>query len=241
MNYQKIYHQLIIRAKKENRIKSEKIYYEAHHIIPRCLGGTGLTSQWKTHDNIVLLTAKEHFIAHLLLCEIYQTNVKLKYALWAMCNQDKTNTRYKTSSKSYERIKQEVAKLRSDQYKGRPAHNKGKPNPGASLFWKGRSRPELSERNRLRKGLPRKIKEGWVSPFKGVAQSQEVINKRAEGRKNNGKAILQFNQNNELIQEFRCITEARNWLINNNMKGDIRSNLYGKTKKAGGFIWKYKN
>lgn len=81
MNYQKIYYQLINRAKEENRVKSKKIYYEAHHIIPRCLGGEGLTTQWKTHNNIVLLTAKEHFIAHLLLCEIYQTNSKLKYAL----------------------------------------------------------------------------------------------------------------------------------------------------------------
>lgn len=80
MNYQRIYDQLIDRAKNELRIKSKDVYYEKHHIIPKCLGGTN------DKDNLVLLTAKEHFIAHKLLCEIYLTNSKLHYALWRMMN-----------------------------------------------------------------------------------------------------------------------------------------------------------
>lgn len=159
-----------------------------------------------------------------------------------MCNQDRANSRYKPHSRSYERIKLEVAKLRSAEYKGRVSNSKGKPNPGASLYWSGRSRPELSERNRLRKGIPKKpMPPDWINPLKGAKQSEELIKKRAEARKAKGKPILQYTIDNNFIQEFRCISEAYEWLKSHGKSGDIRANLYGTTKKAGGYIWKYKN
>ena len=52
MNYQKIYENLISKAKSENRKKYKGVYYESHHIIPRCLGGNN------DKENKVLLTAK---------------------------------------------------------------------------------------------------------------------------------------------------------------------------------------
>lgn len=69
MNYQRIYDQIIERAKCENRDKGGEIYYEAHHILPKCLGGEGHETQWKFHPNIVLLTAKEHFIYFLIVAD----------------------------------------------------------------------------------------------------------------------------------------------------------------------------
>jgi hypothetical protein len=41
MDYKKIYDDLISKARSENRIKNAGTYYEAHHIIPVCLGGEG--------------------------------------------------------------------------------------------------------------------------------------------------------------------------------------------------------
>lgn len=240
MDYNRIYKQLISKAKSEKRVKNNGIYYESHHIIPKCLSGDGRTTQWRTHNNIVLLTAKEHFIAHLLLCEIYPHVVKLKFALWSMCNQDKTGERYKVSSRSYERIKIETSKIRSKLYKGRISHNKGKPSPWATITHKGKPKPWLSERNRLSKGIPHKPRKGWISPFKNKKQDEELIKKRAEGRKQNGKKILQYDIDGNFIQEHRCITEACEWIKKHVGKGDIRSNLYKKTKTAGGYIWKYK-
>lgn len=38
-------------------------YTETHHIIPKCLGGSNYSS------NLVKLTAREHYICHLLLIE----------------------------------------------------------------------------------------------------------------------------------------------------------------------------
>ena len=98
------------KSKSENRIKHNGIYYESHHIIPKCLGGIGSCKQWETHPNIVLLTAKEHFIAHKLLCEIYPDNHKLIYAYWNFVNgrndsNHKNKFQYKIGSREYERIK----------------------------------------------------------------------------------------------------------------------------------------
>jgi len=73
MNYNKIYNRIIENAK--TRIL-EGVYLEKHHIVPRCLGGTNLS------ENIVSLTAREHYICHLLLAKIH--NKKKLWAAYAM-------------------------------------------------------------------------------------------------------------------------------------------------------------
>lgn len=118
MNYQKIYNQLIERARNQNRVKINNFYYEAHHILPVCLGGNGKCSQWRYHPNIVLLTAKEHFLAHKLLYFLNPDNTKLVYAYWAMCSFTKNGRNYKISSREYSRIREEYSKLKSNELKG---------------------------------------------------------------------------------------------------------------------------
>ena len=109
MNYKIIYESLCEKAKFEYEYRTQRknnhnFYYEGHHILPKCLGGKGKYGDYK-HENIVLLTAKEHFIAHLLLCEIYPKSDKLKMAVYSMCNQNKMGVRYRVSSRTYERLK----------------------------------------------------------------------------------------------------------------------------------------
>ena len=61
-------------------------YFEAHHIIPRCMGGDGecFRKGKRTNDkNIIWLYPKEHFIAHKLLCEENPDNKSLLNA-WMM-------------------------------------------------------------------------------------------------------------------------------------------------------------
>jgi hypothetical protein len=71
MNYKNIYDDIILKAKLEYRIKSLNIYYEKHHILPKCLNGTN------DKENLVLLTAREHYICHKLLTYIYKRNYKI--------------------------------------------------------------------------------------------------------------------------------------------------------------------
>ena len=80
MDYKKHYDRLISTRKLLNREKGKGIYYEKHHIIPKCCGGLN------NKQNLILLTAKEHYVAHYLLIKIYggELKNKLYYAFWRM-------------------------------------------------------------------------------------------------------------------------------------------------------------
>ena len=75
MNYRVHYDKLIERAKE----RKLNYYVESHHIIPRCMRGTDDKS------NLVNLTAREHFIAHVLLVKVYPNEYGLIKAVSMMC------------------------------------------------------------------------------------------------------------------------------------------------------------
>lgn len=64
MDYRRIYDQLTNRAKVRGDLLG---YFERHHVVPKCLGGND------NPDNLIVLTAREHFLAHWLLFKIYGT------------------------------------------------------------------------------------------------------------------------------------------------------------------------
>lgn len=64
--YKQTYNDLVTTRKSRGLNKLCLDYYtEIHHIVPRCMGGTD------DEENLVLLTAREHIIAHMLLVRIY--------------------------------------------------------------------------------------------------------------------------------------------------------------------------
>lgn len=122
MNYDLIYQRIIKNAISGGRNRKDGNYYENHHIIPRCVGGSN------KKENLVLLTAKEHFVCHKLLCEIYPDSEKLKFALWAMCNQISGDVKreYRISALSYELIKKEFSLANSKLHKGKKMSDSAK-------------------------------------------------------------------------------------------------------------------
>jgi len=62
MNYASVYQALINKSKERMLLDG---YSERHHIIPVALGGLD------GEENIAVLTAREHFIAHMLLAKIH--------------------------------------------------------------------------------------------------------------------------------------------------------------------------
>lgn len=79
LKYENWYNALINKAKSRGLDKTKlEGYYERHHILPKCLGGND------SEDNYVLLTYREHIIAHKLLAEIYPNNSKLLFAVTRM-------------------------------------------------------------------------------------------------------------------------------------------------------------
>lgn len=68
--YSSIYEEFIDQCRNRQDIKTD--FYEMHHILPKSLGGSNDSS------NLVKLTPREHFFAHLLLSKMYDGTAKIK-------------------------------------------------------------------------------------------------------------------------------------------------------------------
>ena len=162
MNYIKHYNRLIERAK--NRTLDG--YKERHHILPRCLGGSD------DPENLVDLTAEEHFVAHQLLVRIYPGQEKLVFALHMMT---RTNDFLSRNNKLYSWIRKKV----SDARKGKPCSEETRRKISESN--KGKSAPNkgvpMSEEQKLK--LSKKLK-GSVPWNLGKPMSEETKQKLSE-------------------------------------------------------------
>jgi hypothetical protein len=94
MDYLKLYNN-IIKTRKSRLEHTE--YCEKHHILPKCLGGTD------DSDNLVILTYREHYLAHWLLTKIYPKEPKIHYAFLCMLRDPHGNR--KLTSKMVHNIK----------------------------------------------------------------------------------------------------------------------------------------
>jgi hypothetical protein len=124
MNYKKVYDRIIAEAERQCRYKTG--YYERHHILPKSLGGDD------DPDNLVYLTAREHFICHWLLTKIYpdgEEHWKALNAFRMMRAENPKQTRYQTkiTARVYANLKEEYAVLQSKRVSG-----KGNPMFGRS-------------------------------------------------------------------------------------------------------------
>ena len=120
--YEKWYRELI-----ENRkinIPDVK-YVEIHHIIPSCLGGNN------SNENLITLTAREHYIAHLLLTKIHPNNYSLKLAVQMMTAYNRNQLRnFKFNNRIYEKIKIQIRDYFSKKFT-----SSGNPMYGSSFKW----------------------------------------------------------------------------------------------------------
>lgn len=108
MNYEKHYEQLIERAKNRNL----DCYTEKHHIVPRCMGGND------DYSNIVKLTAREHFIAHILLVKIHPKHYGLIKAVNMMCLAN-TGMKRESSNRMYGWLKERFSESASMSQTGK--------------------------------------------------------------------------------------------------------------------------
>jgi hypothetical protein len=107
MNYTQNYYDYINYVKTLGRIKLKKndpdyIYYELHHIIPKFMSGSN------DENNLVLLTAREHWLAHYLLVKMFSTSPGAISSYWYISHK---NGRW-VSSKDYEKMKIALAEYR---------------------------------------------------------------------------------------------------------------------------------
>ena len=113
MNYQHHYNLLIERQK--NRLLEG--YKERHHIVPRCLGGKDVP------ENLVDLTAREHFVQHQLLAKIYPDHKGLQLAVSMMSTNGTTQER--TENRRYQWVRERHQKQISELMSGENNHQFG--------------------------------------------------------------------------------------------------------------------
>jgi hypothetical protein len=117
--YKNWYDKIIKNANSELRSKKEN-YYEKHHIIPKSIGGNNQS------ENLVLLTAREHYLCHKLLTKFTDGEDKKKmfYALWAFNRTSNNQERFIISSRDYEYARKHVSRIFSKARMGQFAGTK---------------------------------------------------------------------------------------------------------------------
>jgi hypothetical protein len=159
--YTSYYNNIIDRAK--TRLLDG--YHETHHIIPKSLGGSN------HKDNLVKLTAREHFICHLLLTKMFDGDAKNKmvHAAWAMATlENEFQKRYKITSKIYESLRIRYANLKSEALRGKPGRKHSEETKKKlSLALAGKKRTPMSEESK------RKLSESMKGKNVGKKRTEE--------------------------------------------------------------------
>jgi hypothetical protein len=103
MDYKKQYTNLIT-SRLNRKIEYGK-YYEKHHIVPKCWGGSD------NKNNIIYLTAREHYVAHWLLYRMRPNSNGISFAFWKMTfpGPKFTERIYIISSRAYSEAKEAMS------------------------------------------------------------------------------------------------------------------------------------
>jgi len=113
----------------------------------------------------------------------------------------------------------------------------GKANKGKVSSMKGRTHSEETKRkmSESQKKIPKK---GRPIGSKHTEETKRKMSKSKKGKPaRNRREILQVSKQGEVIQKWNSITEAQREL---GITG-VGNALTGRSKTAGGYIWKYKN
>jgi hypothetical protein len=203
------YNNIIATAK--SRVLPNEVYTEKHHIIPKSLGGNN------SENNLVDLTAREHFICHLLLPKMLTGINKrnMSFAIWAMLNRDhsKNKSRYKVNSYRYESIKKQVAGAISQLHKGKTVSTETRAKQSAKAT--GRISPNKG------KSMSEDQKNKLSIAHKGKIIAPETVAKISESRKH-------YQHSEETKQKISAANQGKTVVISEETKQKISNSLKGR-------------
>jgi len=219
--YTKLYYKITSNAKQ--RITDG--YTELHHIIPQSMGGSN------DKENLVDLTAREHFICHWLLIKMTEgeDRSKMLYALNGMKAENRYQQRYHTkiTARVYEKYRIEHAENHSKRMKGRKAWNKGIPQTD-----------EHREKNR-QAALQRAPKSEetitkWKESRAGYTHSEETRQKQSLASKGKPKGPMseEQKQTRSITMTGQKKTKSHATNVANAVLGNISINKDNTEKKV---------
>jgi hypothetical protein len=181
--YNNYYSNIIATAK--SRTLPTNVYTEKHHILPKSLGGSNDKS------NLVRLTAREHFICHMLLVKFTQgkDRIKMIHAAWRMTCSANQENRHVANSHSYQLIRTQYIDLiknrpRSEETKQKLRDaNLGKIVPDwvkQKMKDGQKNRPAISEETRAKRSASLKGKNLGKTPRLGAVLTDESKKKMSQ-------------------------------------------------------------
>jgi len=149
-------------------------YTETHHIIPRSLGGSD------DPDNLVCLTAREHFLCHWLLTKM----VKGKRKQWSMINalgmmmwsENDNQQRYKINARLYEQLKRKHSEAKSWAMTGER-------NPQYGKKWSEERKQAFKEKRAKQAPMSDEAREKIRQSKLGKSRDEETKRKISESKK----------------------------------------------------------
>jgi hypothetical protein len=247
--YTKWYVNIIFKAKSNLRKKNSKEYYELHHIVPKCKPFNGSNK----NQNLVLLTAREHFICHLLLtkmCEGYKKN-KMMWAFHRLAFSYPSNKKMITSSQ-YELARKVFIKYLKENHPSKNFEWRKKVSERVTLDWEGNEERrketsvifrksheerkhkdpekyyELQQKNS--KIGAQKIKEKWSNDDEWVISEKQKMSERSKG-KNNPMYGKKIEGNHK--EKLSIATSRKRWLYNEHETVYIDKDLVESYMKKG--------
>ena len=214
-------------------------YTERHHILPRSMFAE-FASFRKYPDNMIVLTARQHFVAHWILSKAFKTNGMI-YAYYAMMNGSLKQRQLSYTSRQYESArmalsksmignsrgigaisewhKQRISKALTGRIIGDETRKKlSEANKGRKHSEKSRANMSKGQRNRLpiTPETCKKISESLT----GVKHSEE---RRARNHFNTTGMVTAINIH---TREYRSITKEE-------FSADGKKNWVGPMTKLG--------
>lgn len=168
MDYKRQYDLLMEKARQRGKVEG---YKERHHIIPRCMGGSN------KKENLVELTAREHYVAHRLLWMAYRTRA-MATAFHMMTRSQHLHQR-KFTNRQYETARIAV----SEASKGRTVSEETRRKLSeASKNISEETRKKIGEAGKGRT-VSEETRKKISESKKGKKRPEEVIRKMKEGRR----------------------------------------------------------
>ena len=168
----------------------DDIYKEKHHIVPRSLGGLDIK------ENLIELSPREHFIAHLILWKCYGKKMAIAFWFFGQKNPHRKEVYFKINSRQYEILRKEAIELTA-------SFNR------KAIF--------ISKGNKSKRILPSKLDEyinsGWVVGRLNIRGNSNL------GKHSKGSFWIHKNFDNKMIHEDEWTSFRKNgWKKGRNQK-----------------------
>ena len=146
MNYEKIYYDFCSSRQALPRKKYEGVYFEEHHIKPKSL----FPELKNDKTNLVLLTQREHYLAHLLLIRFTKGDAKFRM-ICAFCRfcHGKNAEKFK-NGKEYEKYRLLWHKELGERMKGHHISEKAKERMVRTRIERGNYKQSAESREKLK-------------------------------------------------------------------------------------------